>query len=73
MVAFAEEVNALIRKSTLLVSSEGGEYSFGPSLADRFLERYSWLDQAPELFATGDNLETRLVKYSESNYRSQHE
>jgi len=65
MVAFADEVNALLGKSTLLLSSEGGNYSFGPSAADRFLERYSWLDETPELYANGDGLETRLVKYSE--------
>ena len=73
MIAFAEEVNALLAKSTLLLSSEGGEYSFGPSSADRFFERYSWLDDAPELYyADGDDLKTRLVKYSEyavSNHR----
>ena len=66
MIAFAEEVNALLAKSTLLLSSEGGDYSFGPSSADRFLERYSWLDSTPEkLYADGDDLKTRLVKYSE--------
>ncbi|ODA41917.1 hypothetical protein [Desulfosporosinus sp. BG] len=72
MIAFAEEVNALLGKSTLLLSSEGGEYSFGPSSADRFFERYSWLDATPELYADGDDLKTRLVKYSEyavSNHR----
>ena len=65
MVTFAEEVNALLGKSTLLLSSESGEYSFGPSSADQFFERYSWLDETPELYADGDDLETRLVKYSE--------
>ncbi|MDR3599677.1 MAG: DUF5301 domain-containing protein [Desulfosporosinus sp.] len=72
MIAFAEEVNALLAKSTLLLSSEGGDYSFGPSSADRFFERYSWLDATPELYADGDDLKTRLVKYSEyavSNHR----
>lgn len=72
MVAFAEEVNALLGKSTLFLSSEGGEYSIGPSSADRFFERYSWLDDTPELYADGDDLKTRLVKYSEyavSNHR----
>ena len=72
MIAFAEEVNALLGKSTLLLSSDGGEYSFGPSSADRFFERYSWLDATPELYADGDDLKTRLVKYSEytvSNHR----
>jgi hypothetical protein len=65
MIAFAEEVNALLGKSTLLLSSEGGEYSFGPSSADRFFERYSWLDGTQELYADGDDLKTRLVKYSD--------
>lgn len=65
MLAFAEEVNGLLAKSTLLLSSAGGEYSFGPSSADRFLEKYSWLDATPELYADGDDLKTRLVKYSE--------
>ncbi|MEL7564283.1 MAG: M56 family metallopeptidase [Dehalobacterium sp.] len=72
MVAFAEEVNVLLGKSTLLLSSESGNYSFGPSSADQFFERYSWLDETSELYADGDDLKTRLVKYSEyavSNYR----
>jgi len=72
MITFAEEVNALLGKSTLLLSSEGGDYSFGPSSADRFFERYSWLDATPELYADGDDLKTRLIKYSEytvSNHR----
>jgi hypothetical protein len=62
MIAFAEEVNALLAKSTLLLSSEGGEHSFGLSSADRFFERYSWLDWNPELYADGDDFKTRLVK-----------
>ncbi|WP_083824248.1 DUF5301 domain-containing protein [Desulfosporosinus sp. OT] len=72
MIAFAKEVNALLGQSTLLLSSEGGEYSFGPSSADRFFERYSWLDDTPVLYAVGDDLKTHLVKYSEyavSNHR----
>lgn len=73
MLAFAEEVNALLGKSTLLLSSEGGDYSFGPASADQFFERYSWLDNSPELYEEGDDLKTRLVKYSEyavSNHKS---
>lgn len=46
MAAFAEEINTLLGKSTLLLSSEGGEYSFGPSSADPFFEKYSVLDSA---------------------------
>jgi uncharacterized protein YheU (UPF0270 family) len=65
MVAFAEEVNALLGKTTLLLSSEGGEFFFGPASADPFFERYSWLDDNPGLYADGDSLETRLNKYSE--------
>ncbi len=65
MIAFAEEVNALLGKSTLLLSSEGGKYSFGPAPADQLFERYSWLDDTPGLYADGDDLKTRLVKYSE--------
>ncbi len=65
MIAFADEVNALLGKSTLLVSSEGGEYAFGPSSAAPFFERYSWLDEAPKLYKDGDDLKTRLSKYSE--------
>lgn len=64
MVAFAEEINALLGKSILLMSTEGGEYSFGPSSADQFLESYSWLDAMPELYADNDDLETRINKYS---------
>ena len=65
MVSFAEEINTLLGKSTLLLSSEGGEYSFGPSSAGRLFEKYSWLDSRPELYANGDDLKTRLIKYSE--------
>ncbi len=65
MIAFADEVNALLGRSILLMSTVGGEYSFGPSSADLFFERYSWLDGYPELFEDGDSLETRLVKFSE--------
>ncbi len=50
MAAFAQEVNALLSRSVLLASSEGGNYSFGPSAADPFFERYSWLDGFPELY-----------------------
>ncbi len=64
MVAFADEVNALLSKSILLLSSEGGNYAFGPSPAAPFSERYSWLDGTPELYADSDNLEARLGKYS---------
>lgn len=65
MIAFADEVNALLSQSTLLISSEGGNYSLGPSVPDPFLERYSWLDGNPRLYDANDDLETRLVKYSE--------
>ncbi len=65
MVDFADEVNALLKKSTLLVSSDGGYWSFGPSPAEPFFEKYSWLDGFPELFKAGDSLETKLNKYSE--------
>jgi beta-lactamase regulating signal transducer with metallopeptidase domain len=65
MVAFADEINALLAKSTLLLSSEGGAYSFGPSSASEFFEEFSWLNGTPELYAEGDNLQTRLEKFSE--------
>ncbi len=74
MIAFAEEVNALLGRSTLLLSTEGGEFFFGPSSADRFFERYSWVNETPKLYAEGDDLQTRLEKYSEytvSNRRRQ--
>ena len=65
MVAFADEINELLQKSTLLLSSEGGVYSFGPSPADEFLEKFSWLNGTSELYAEGDDLQTRLEKFSE--------
>lgn len=65
MVYFAETVNSLLDESILLVSSEGGKFTFGPSSAEPFFERYSWLDAMPELYERGDDLETRLYKYSE--------
>lgn len=65
MIAFADEVNDLLSKSVLLLSTEGGEYHFGPTLAESFFERYSWLDLTPELYDNKDDLETRLLKYNE--------
>lgn len=65
MVSFSEEVNALLGKSILLMSTDGGAYSFGPTSAEPFFERYSWLDILPKLYSEGDNLETRLIKYSQ--------
>ena len=65
MIAFADEVNDLLSKSVLLLSTEGGEYHFGPTQAEPFFERYSWLNLTPELYENNDDLETRLVKYSE--------
>lgn len=37
-----------------------------------FFERYSWSDETPVLYADGDDLKTRLIKFSEnvvSNHR----
>ncbi len=71
MVAFADEVNALLENSTLILSSEGGAYTFGPSSAKSFYEEYSWLDGFSELYSENDDLQTRLQKYSDyaaSNY-----
>lgn len=65
MMAFANEINALLEKSILLLSTEGGKYYFGPSSAEQFLETYSWLEDCPELYSESDDLETRLKKYSD--------
>ncbi len=65
MLAFAEEVNALLGKSTLLMSTQDGNYAFGPSSAEAFFERYSWLDDMPKLYSDSDDLEARLIKYSD--------
>ena len=65
MVGFADEVNALLEKSILLVSSNGGAWSFGPASAEPFYERYSWLDGSPELYNDGDSLETKLGKFGD--------
>lgn len=65
MVAFADEVNTLLGKSILLISSEGGNFYFGLSSAEPFFELYSWLDDMSELYRNGDSLESRLKKYSE--------
>ena len=64
MMAFANEVNELLEKSILLLSTEGDEYYFGPSTAEPFFERYSWLDLTPELYDSRDDLEMKLIKYS---------
>jgi len=68
MVAFADEVNALLAKSSLLISSESGTYSFGPASADGFMEEFSWLDEDPNLkslYSPDDDLQTKLEKFSE--------
>lgn len=65
MTGFADEVNALLKKSTLLLSSEGGTFTLGPALSDPFLETYSWLDDYPELYDRNDDLAVRLQKYSD--------
>lgn len=64
MVDFADEVNTLLKKSRLLISSDGGDWNFGPSSAEPFFERYSWLDDNSELYNDGDGLETKLNKFS---------
>ena len=44
MIAFAEEVNALLAKSTLLLSSEGGDYSIGrPQLTGSLRDTRGWM------------------------------
>lgn len=48
-----------------LLSTEGGEYYYGPASAGPFFERYSWLDLTPELYDNNDDLEMKLIKYSE--------
>ncbi len=65
MIAFAEEVNKLLDSSTLLMSTEGGHYTFGPSSSEDFFERYSWLDSVPKLYSDNDSLETCLSIYSD--------
>lgn len=64
MLTFAYEINTLLEKSILLMSTRDGVYSFGPS-AEPFYERYSWLDGEPEIYEADDDLETRLKKYSD--------
>ncbi len=73
MLAFAEEVNSLLDKSILLLSSEGGSYTFGPSPTEPFSERYSWLDGYPWLYESNDDLKTRLNKYSDDAFLNHHE
>ena len=65
MTAFADEVNDLLGKSTLLISSNGGDFSFGPYSAEPFFERFSWLDKYKKLFEDEDSLESKLNKFSE--------
>jgi hypothetical protein len=65
MIAFADEVNVLLGKSSLLISSNSGDFSFGLSSAEAFFERFSWLDEYKKLFEDGDSLESKLNKFSE--------
>ncbi len=64
MLAFADEINSLLDKSTLLISSNGGNFHFATSATSLFYERYSWLDENQELYNDNDSLEERLKKYS---------
>lgn len=65
MVGFADEVNALLKKSTLLLSSNEGSWSLGPSSSEPFFEVYSWLDDPGlydlGIYKKGDSLETKLL------------
>jgi len=67
MIEFADEVNALLGKSTLLISSTGGYFKIGPYSAEPFFERFSWLDanEYEKLFDDGDSLESKLIKFSD--------
>lgn len=69
MVAFADEVNALLKNSVLLFSTDWnvvGEPRFGPLPGEQFLETYDFLDDFDEdIYAKGDDLATRLQKFSD--------
>ena len=56
MLAFADEINSLLDKSTLLISSNGGNFHFATSATSLFYERYSWLDENQELYNDNDSL-----------------
>ena len=73
MIEFADEINILLGKSNLLISSNGGDFSFGLQSADLFFEGFSWLDEYKELFAEEDSLESKLQKFSEYAASSQTE
>ncbi len=64
MLSFADEINSLLIKSTLLISSNDSVFHFGPGSAEPYFERYSWLDGNPELYEVGDSLQVKLGKYS---------
>ncbi|MGI6066792.1 MAG: M56 family metallopeptidase [Bacillota bacterium] len=67
MIEFADEVNALLGKSDLLISSTDGDFNFGLYSAEPFFERFSWLDvdEYKKLFEDGDSIESKLNKFSE--------
>ena len=43
MEAFADEINALLRHSTLLASTDGGEVRIGPASAEPYYETYGFV------------------------------
>ncbi|MBR1658690.1 MAG: hypothetical protein IJ705_00025, partial [Oscillospiraceae bacterium] len=45
MASFAEELNALLEHSTLLVSTVGGKLVLGPAAGTGYLESYSFMDR----------------------------
>lgn len=70
IVAFADEINALLKNSVLLFSTDRGVVGTqpvtGPIPGEQFLETYSFLEAyGEELFAEGDDLATRLQTFSD--------
>lgn len=69
MVEFADEINALLKNSVLLFSTDWnvvGDPRFGPLPGEQFLETYDFLDDFDEdIYAKGDDLATRLQKLSD--------
>ena len=67
MADFAEEVNALLAQSTLLLSTQDGEPVVGPAPGGDYLEEYSFINDCAELFNGQETLAERIAIYAEYN------
>ena len=68
IVAFVDEVNALLENSELIVSTLSGDKQIGSAAAPvHMTETLSWLDEDGIRYADGASLREKLTQYIEAN------